>query len=73
MKNPSNLRLSTHAHLLEWQGILLHPQLDILNTVTQPHNMVTLPEVVAKSESLTDTMNRTIISNTGTSTQVMYF
>ncbi|KAK0066822.1 hypothetical protein Bpfe_003557, partial [Biomphalaria pfeifferi] len=32
------------------------PQLDILNPVTQPHNMITLPEVVVKSESLTDTM-----------------
>ncbi|KAK0063816.1 hypothetical protein Bpfe_006501, partial [Biomphalaria pfeifferi] len=39
-------------------------QLYILNPVTQPHNMVTLLEVVAKSENLTDTMNRIIISNT---------
>ncbi|KAK0057887.1 hypothetical protein Bpfe_012540, partial [Biomphalaria pfeifferi] len=60
MKNARNLRLSIHAHLLEWRQILLHPQLYILNPVTQPHNMVTLPEVVARSENLTDTMDRTM-------------
>ncbi|KAK0065569.1 hypothetical protein Bpfe_005002 [Biomphalaria pfeifferi] len=61
MKNTPNLRLSTHAHLLEWRRItLLHPQLYILNAVTQPHNVVTLPEVAAKFENQTDTMNGTI-------------